>query len=709
MRKTRSMTPNNVFLMTPFSFLILTLLIISIALPRGLVLAEAKQLRGSLITEVSRRRHEQSNVMRRKPSLHSSLNHHHLQINQTRAIFTHGDDEDDHRMRRLRRMQEIASYWTPTRIHNAIPKDVHISPPPSRRRRNLIMVRDVYGNPVPRDLQQDHTFWLSLDGNEQPQSLVQVNILRKEGSSSARQSTSNTAAVRNKMTDEYRNNSEWESTSMGPMLVAPANHARLMTKTSRNAQVDIVVDMAHTNWQTLHLYVQRIGTATNVLQMTMDRPATPTTSDDERYTFRMGPLRAGQYRWYVQSKDQQGQELPIEVQYFALQMDTETKATPIKCTGLGRRKCTLTPGCQSNGGQCVPILSLPVATYSSTPFPPPTSLASQCTGLGKQKCIRHPGCQRINGTCRSKVSPSIPTTTTPLPPPTSSASQCERLTKKRCKKAPDCQVVLGKCRKKVTPTPPTTTTPDTTRLPPTAPTSYCERLTKKRCKSAPACAWNGNCSEKDTSAPPITTTPNTTPLPPTSPVSQCTGLGRQQCIRNSGCKRINGKCFEKVTPTPPIITTSPPPLEFAPDGSNTPAITTQAPPTTTTTTTYITTTAATEPPMKVQIAYMSPSDNTQLRSDLVKVEWNVDDPGNQIKALMLTLEYPDETQGFMIRTPTADGKDFVELPLYEAGTYRWSIRVQMVGEITFGFIGPWRTFTLLAPKNVDPTCPTRLG
>lgn len=114
-------------------------------------------------------------------------------------------------------------------------------------------------------------------------------------------------------------------------------------------------------------------------------------------------------------------------------------------------------------------------------------------------------------------------------------------------------------------------------------------------------------------------------------------------------------------------------------------------------------------PAEVDIVYMSPNENAKIKSDLVRVEWDIGVDSNGVDMILLVLEYPDKTQGLMARAPTSNGNDFVELPLYETGNYQWHIRVQMVGDTSFRYIGKWAKFTLSPPDNSDPQCPKRLG
>lgn len=107
---------------------------------------------------------------------------------------------------------------------------------------------------------------------------------------------------------------------------------------------------------------------------------------------------------------------------------------------------------------------------------------------------------------------------------------------------------------------------------------------------------------------------------------------------------------------------------------------------------------------KPQFKYYSPLSGVQ--SDPVTFDWKV--TGASISTVLLFIEYPDGTQGYMSRNPVGgNGRDSIEAKLDESGNFRWSIWVQVNGGPFEA--GPWQAFSIAGSSTNDGACTEKLG
>lgn len=175
-----------------------------------------------------------------------------------------------------RRMQTVAAYWTPERVANAIPRDIHIPKPDSsdkeggKRRRGLLADEEV---DIPHHLQEDNRYLWQMEDNQ----FMEIAVKHEPFES---------------LSDEDRRLKRPVDTH-----ISPAPNAVVNTE-----YIDFVVDIVDadgSNDLKRIIFLLRDGRRT---QRTRFRPSL----GNGRYTFTIGPFAEGEYRWAVKVKSRDG-------------------------------------------------------------------------------------------------------------------------------------------------------------------------------------------------------------------------------------------------------------------------------------------------------------------------------------------------------------------------------------------------------------------
>jgi len=635
-------------------------------------------------------------------------------VEATKTSNLRAEDRNNHPDEERRRIEEIASYWTAERIRDAKPwhgghgnnSNIHGDDNKQPERRRLHVVNENREH-VPFHLESEedrYLLWMTKRQNQQD--------------------------------DEYDDeDDEDENISLPSFFVqCSIQHETLKdhsphprtTVAFASRQVDLVVQADEkddeglaTQEQGLTLMLQYRRSSITMMEEKEEEDeeyyhiTTVAHFDHHRhtwgpgqYTFRLGPLPDGEYRWtvMVESSSSSPQQLGDSLwEHFTIQMtnddpsgDDDSAAVVVvptmmrnlavgmdTCSNIGKpRKCRKRRGCIYINNQCVsnpPRETTTTTTTTTAPPPPgPASGTDACSNIGKpRKCRKNPNCKYVNKQCVSSTyNPPPETTTTPAPGaiPASAFEACGNIGKpSKCRKNPNCKLVNKQCVPLAydppleTSTTATTTTTTTTSPPDAISASdfdACGRIgIPKKCRKNPKCKHvDKQCVPLAYDPPPET--PSPTPRATTAPTTP-------------GPTR---KPTAKPTPEPtsePTLQPTPEPTTVAP----TPAPTPRLPP---------------DNP-NFPVDYISPKPGiTSVGS--VTFKWRIG-ASKQPKDVLLAIEFPDGSVGYVDRKDTDDGRDEVAVNLEEEGRYRWAIW----GEYKKDKFeqGPWRPFQLKSACSVS--------
>ena len=195
-----------------------------------------------------------------------------------------------------RRMKDISSYWTPERVSKAIPRDMMVFKPSERRRRRRqqqeLQIWDENYTMVPHRIDRPNQYLLRWGSTRYIECSIQHEALSQSEPLSF-----------------FRDNHHRRWAAPEGTVISPQDHALL-----RSEYVDLVVD----------LYDADGDDDLDVIMLFLDDYASVSHSiispdlGNGRYTFSLGPLRDGEYRWSIVVKDLSGRMSDRVVNHFTI-------------------------------------------------------------------------------------------------------------------------------------------------------------------------------------------------------------------------------------------------------------------------------------------------------------------------------------------------------------------------------------------------------